>query len=718
MTSTRAADSLRRLDDRPIDHTAESIVACVVLRDEVDRIPALLDHHRRLGVDRFLIVDNGSDDGSVELLLDQPDVHLWSSSMSFREANYGAAWFEAILRAHAPTNWVVIIDADELLWFDECESRPLADLCAELDGDGHRAMSGVLLDLYPQGPLAEARPRADRSPLEESRWFDRRWCHGVAARSGPNQDQIGVFGGVRRRLFGGDGWDYCLSKVPLLKFGPEASLVGGQHWTSLPLAPAWAAVLHLKLDARLVDLAWVELARGERATHDQEYLAYAEQLALHPQLSAYDPAESVEFTGSASLREFGVIGPITDPDEARTRVGALMAQAEVRLGAGDRQRAIALLDRAAEIQPTGVGPLLRLAALHRTDGDPDAAATAFAAAIARRPGDLEILTIAAEDPQAEPDWWREVEPALHAADLDLPIIADLSARFTVTPEFGSDRPVLTEPWIGVCHAAIIGPADTTHPAPAPFARRSLEALWASPEFQRSLPQCRTLVTFTEVVARWLRDRTDTPVVVLPHPLRSAPTFDLDSFLGASPRTVVQPGLLHTDLNAICDLPVGGEDRSIRKVRCVAAGKEQLATAIARVQRRASRARVDVDALRATTDLGGVETAEIDAFLTSSIVLAAVDTADADPMLLACMASATPILVPPLPAVIELLGADYPLLFDSLDQAARLVHDDAAIAAAHRRLLERRPRHSVQSFVESFLAVVADAAAAPALEVGR
>jgi len=115
MTTDRAAASLHRLDHHPMDHSPESVVACVVVRNEVDRLHGLLDHHRRLGVERFFVVDNGSTDGTVDTLLEQRDVRLWTSAMSFREAEYGARWFTAILREHAPTNWVVIVDADELL---------------------------------------------------------------------------------------------------------------------------------------------------------------------------------------------------------------------------------------------------------------------------------------------------------------------------------------------------------------------------------------------------------------------------------------------------------------------------------------------------------------------------------------------------------------------------------------------------------------------------
>ena len=710
MSLPRVADPLRRLDSNPIRHAADSVVACVVLRNEVSRIPHLLDHHRRLGVRRFFIVDNGSEDGSIEVLLDQPDVHLWSTSGSFREANYGAHWFEAILREHAPDNWVVIVDADELLWFDECETRSIDDLCAELEGAGHRAAPGVLLDLYPQGPLAEAQPSTDRSPLETSRWFDRRWYHGISDRSGPHQDQIGVFGGVRRRLFGGNGWDYCLSKVPLLRFGPDVELVGGQHWTELPLAADRVAVLHIKLDARLVDLAWTELERGERATHSQEYLAYAECLALHPQLGAFDPAESIEFTGSAVLRELGIIGPIEDPAASRTRVRALMTQADVRLDSGDARRATALLERAAAIEPTGVGPLLRLAAMHRVDGDVDAAARTFDEAIARRPDDLGILTIASEAPPLRPRWWSEADAAIRAAGIDVSIITDIETRFTCTPDFGFARPRPESPWIGITNAAtpIADPGMAPDESIAVSSRHHLDAMWGSPEFHQSLPSCRALITFTEDAADWMRRRTSTPVLVARLPIEpSSDPFDLDALLGSARRTLVQPGLLDTDLNAIVDLPIGptSADRArtiIDKVRCVPAAQQALAIAIARAQRRTTSDRVSIDALRATTDLGGVDEATITELLRTSLVLADLLAANADPILVSCISSGTPLLVSPLPAVVELLGPDYPLLFTSLPEAAGLALDDDAITAAHHRLMAIRTRHSTSAFLAVLL----------------
>jgi len=706
MIASEAAGSLRRLDDRPLDHSPDSVVACVVLRNEFDRLRPLLDHHRRLGIDRFFMVDNDSDDGSVEFLREQPDVHLWSTTDSFRRANYGALWFEAILRDHAPTNWVVIVDADELLWYESCETRMIADLCAELESSNFRAMSGALLDMYPEGPLADHRPSGDRSPLLSAKWFDRRWCHGVVGRSGPNHEQVGLFGGVRRRLFGGDGWDYCLSKVPLVKFGPDVVLVGGQHWTHLPLSTDRAAVLHFKLDARLVDLAWEELDRGQRETHVQEYHAYAEKLALHPALAAFDPDESLEFAGSSQLRELGILGPIADPEEARRHISALMTQAEIRVSQGEIARAKALLERAVEVGPTAVGPLLRLAALHRSAGESTAAASAFSIANARKPDDLEILSIQFESVRSHPSWADRLRHHLRSNGHGVTVVADLGAEFSVTEISGITPPHLDSPWIGFTNAVVDQMTSIT-----PFAHRSLQAFWDAPAFQASLPHCRALFTFTEYAANWLRQRTDVPVLVVPHPIDSTSTgFDLERFLRTYHRTVVQPGLWFTDLNAILDLRLVDRcgSRGVQKIRCVPKQLLPLANAIARVQRHSTRDRVSLEALCDTTELGGVTDGEIARMAQNSVVLASLIDANADPTMLGCLASATPMLVPKLPGTVEHLGDDYPLFIESLDHAAELLCDEPAIAAAHARMIDARGSHRVARFLEAVDTAVAGA----------
>src|SRR5262245_43947488 len=47
-----------------------------VLRNEAARLPLFFDHYKRLGIDRFFMVDNASTDSSMELLLAEPQADI------------------------------------------------------------------------------------------------------------------------------------------------------------------------------------------------------------------------------------------------------------------------------------------------------------------------------------------------------------------------------------------------------------------------------------------------------------------------------------------------------------------------------------------------------------------------------------------------------------------------------------------------------------------
>ena len=88
---------LPRLDTRPIGPAAGSHSAFMVVRNESQRLPYCLEYHRTLGIDRFFIVDNESDDGTREFLLLQPDCHVFRAAGSFAAANYGMDWINALV---------------------------------------------------------------------------------------------------------------------------------------------------------------------------------------------------------------------------------------------------------------------------------------------------------------------------------------------------------------------------------------------------------------------------------------------------------------------------------------------------------------------------------------------------------------------------------------------------------------------------------------------
>ena len=167
------AAALQRLDDRTITPSS-TVPAFVCVRNERLRLPAMLEHHRRLGIDTFYVVDNGSTDGSVEFLLAQPDVHLWTSTGSFADARYGTDWLLHLMSEHRVEGWRLVIDADELFVYLGYEHLSIGDLCRSLDAEGADALLAVMVDVYSDRPVAETAYEAGVDPLTVCPWFDRR----------------------------------------------------------------------------------------------------------------------------------------------------------------------------------------------------------------------------------------------------------------------------------------------------------------------------------------------------------------------------------------------------------------------------------------------------------------------------------------------------------------------------------------------------------------
>ncbi len=97
------------------------LVMAMKVRDEADVIEHNLRYHRAQGVDEFIVTDNGSTDGTAEVLRSYSDVGLLrvieEPSADFRTDAHG--WVTRMARLAATemeADWVVHVDADEFWW--------------------------------------------------------------------------------------------------------------------------------------------------------------------------------------------------------------------------------------------------------------------------------------------------------------------------------------------------------------------------------------------------------------------------------------------------------------------------------------------------------------------------------------------------------------------------------------------------------------------------
>jgi len=155
----RSRRALTALADRTAAIRPGQVLAVTTLRNEVLRLPWFLDYYRTLGVGHFLMVDNGSDDGSVEMLAAQPDVSLWQTGASYRDARFGLDWMTWLQIRHAHGHWCLMVDVDELLIYAHHDRRDLHALTGWLERQGRNCFGAHMLDLYPRRPMRRARIR-------------------------------------------------------------------------------------------------------------------------------------------------------------------------------------------------------------------------------------------------------------------------------------------------------------------------------------------------------------------------------------------------------------------------------------------------------------------------------------------------------------------------------------------------------------------------------
>lgn len=284
------------------------IVACTVVRNERLHLDDFLRHHRSIGIDHFLFIDNGSTDGTWEHLVRQADVTMLRGNAPFRSVNCGSAWFELALRRWRPDGWTLLVDADERFVHPLLEHPNLHDVIGWLEAEGSRAMPAILLDMYGEGAVDRNTPTPGVPFIDTCPYFDVPFFHRRVFRAGPYRNASTFEGGVRTRVFGSP--PPLLSKVPLVRYGPDVVLTGGQHFTNLSdrdISEARGCLLHLKYLAGLHERVATEVERGEHFNDAEFYKPIADRLRLEPEISMYTEGISRRYLGPQSLLDHAVM---------------------------------------------------------------------------------------------------------------------------------------------------------------------------------------------------------------------------------------------------------------------------------------------------------------------------------------------------------------------------------------------------------------------------
>jgi glycosyltransferase involved in cell wall biosynthesis len=301
---------------------SEEILCLLKVRNEIVRIQSVLEHHRAIGVDRFFVIDNSSDDGTVEFLKLQPDVALFIADEEFSASSAGMKWLHLILDTFSEDRWSLIVDADELFVYPYFESNNLRTLCSFLDKNSHRTMFAMMLDMYSKEPISKTVHKRQSSLLDTCEYFD---SGPYNVYTSPDFPFIKIRGGPRRRCL----WDPntnlrapALSKVPLVKWKKGYRYTSSTH-NMFPapqtIPEVCGALLHFKFLEDFHRRAKNESSREQYYAGAIQYKQYLKKMDENPNMNLYYEG-SVRYRNSSTLLEHRLIKSVTEWDTICTRL--------------------------------------------------------------------------------------------------------------------------------------------------------------------------------------------------------------------------------------------------------------------------------------------------------------------------------------------------------------------------------------------------------------
>ncbi|MFQ8432112.1 glycosyltransferase family 2 protein [Amaricoccus sp. W119] len=267
----------------------DGLSLCAIVHNEMYFLPAFLAHYRRIGVRRFVILDDASTDGTADFLALQPDCLVLEAPVRFFETVDGRravyAWRQEMMDRFCRDRWAIFADADEFLVPPPGET--VASVIARLEAEGGDSIGGVMVEPYPAS-VAELTSEAPFDP--EGPWYFDAVPH--ALRLPGVTKPLWIYRGARARLFAENGIRpgatkrrrlagrlgierflkaNNIGKIPLMRWRAGTRWEGAHRIVPGPSSPDMLAILHFKFTSDLGRKIAYALATGGYSDGSRQY---------------------------------------------------------------------------------------------------------------------------------------------------------------------------------------------------------------------------------------------------------------------------------------------------------------------------------------------------------------------------------------------------------------------------------------------------------------
>lgn len=277
---------LQRKTGNNIPH--DQVILVGVVKNDLPKIRMQIAHHRSLGIQNFVYIDNMSSDGTFEWLRNQ-NVDLYQVDEPF-SALIKIAWIRQITDVYGYNRWYLILDSDELLVYPGMEYGDIKDLIHFAEKEDMNFIQSFLIDVYSKGKIfGESREsiNIDADSLKKQNcYFD---TDSYFFR--PSYKGLRIVGGPRTRIFSSKKEPF----TPLLTKNTFACLrkedMLGVHYLKPYYRnfnhPIISGLLHYKFLPNDYQKYRQIVCNGNYAGGSREYKRYCQVLEKKPDLYFY-----------------------------------------------------------------------------------------------------------------------------------------------------------------------------------------------------------------------------------------------------------------------------------------------------------------------------------------------------------------------------------------------------------------------------------------------
>ena len=200
----------------------------------------------------------------------------------------------------------------------------------------------------------------------------------------------------------------------------------------------------------------------------------------------------------------------------------------------------------------------------------------------------------------------------------------------------------------------------------------LNNIFNNTNFINSLKYCVVIFTLSNYLKQFLLNKFKTlninvPIINMKHPIdTNVQLFNIDKYKSSNNKNIIQIGQQLRIMSSIYRINIPNHNKI-------------WLTGTRKIQYLKNTLQLEIEHLKIKINTTGVEMKyienydEYDLLLTKNIVFIHLYDASANNTVIECIIRNTPIIVNRLESVVEYLGADYPLYFDSLDEIPELIN---------------------------------------------